>query len=333
MRESPLIYFRLMYRTSTLYNDPHNDCSSTTNTGAYHLQSSRHLPGFADARALGQAALPQRKVSRVPSRLTLSLDPPSRFSTSFEGLVSPPPSAGLKRSPHIRRKERPRRLSRVKLVSSVDINTHESQQSRQLPTPPPSGTQYAPSFISPAAPYNCNLSAPIRAHPRQENAEHTGFALPESHSCSPPSPAGAYRHPQSASIRPDARQESPERAGSAVPDSHIHSPTSLPVPYNQPLSAPIQTQVPPGRPEHPDLAIPNSPCSIYSTMTAQDPGPFDFEWDTTGYIKPESTNYPRPFDSDDTRLVPEEEGPELSRQKTAVIVELLRERRQRAGLE
>jgi len=75
---------------------------------------------------------------------------------------------------------------------------------------------------------------------------------------------------------------------------------------------------------------PESPLSVYSAPSACQSATVYVEWDTTGYLQPEDQHK----DSWKVPFEPEvEEGGALKRQKTAVIVDLLRARRQRAGMD
>lgn len=250
--------------------------------------------GFAQSHESVQTSF-QRKAKKVPSGLMLSLEPSSTSSNSFDSpLISP----GLKRRSHIRRKERPRRLP-------SDVANGPSRWSAPVTTSPPS-VQYAYSPRDSAPSYTSPPSVPIRTYLRQESPERTDLALIESHPCSPPR----------------------------------HAPS-----YNPRLLPPIRTQL---RKESWDM-IPDSP-SIYSIMT---PESGIFDWDTTGDLRPDAST--STLDTEavhwDLRtaeylwegrsginfepdcLWPEIGRPGPTRRNTAIIVELLRQRRRKAGLE
>lgn len=87
------------------------------------------------------------------------------------------------------------------------------------------------------------------------------------------------------------------------------------------------------RPHNSDLENPDSPASIYSTLSTEEPS--TVEWDGMGGFNVETLGCTEDLicRSDHWLVVPEDEGPALTRQNTEKIVDLLRLRRQRAGLE
>lgn len=126
--------------------------------------------------------------------------------------------------------------------------------------------------------------------------------------------------PSSPLSTPIYLQESLDRAQAtdlATPDTPT---TSLPAPVYP-------------RPHNSDLDNPDSPASIYSTLSTEEPSTVD--WDAMGGFNAETLGCTEDLicRSDHWLVVPEDEGPALTRQNTEKIVDLLRLRRQRAGLE
>jgi hypothetical protein len=313
-------------------------------------------------------------------------------SKSSNGLISPPPSAGLKRRSHIRRKERPQRISQTKrvpppIVITKALEFHQALQpptsfsntsyARSPPPPPPprdprrpSSFSYRPPLsapillqqvgrdsTSPDSPKDPPSSAPVclpqgsgyrtDLHPPpkvlplvipisswKESREGTDFALPSS-PMSPLLSATVYV------------QESPNQTEFSAHDSSS-SPLSAPIylrhesqdradfpmldtPIGPPLAPIYLRQWSPDRPNF-KFEVPESPGSIYSTMSPEQSR--SVQWDMPGSLKAEDSEGLKYFmRRSDPWFVPEDEGEGLARQNTEQIVELLRLRRRKAGLE
>ena len=234
----------------------------------------------------------------------------------------------------------------MKLVSfSDDINTYQSElwsDSLQTPT----STQYAYSPQTPVLSYAAPVSAPIRTNVqhetpgKQDRIPLRGRLLP--------GPAAPYNSPFSEPIRADQRLEVKENEIFAPFDSRASIPALSGTSYNPHKLPPIQTDL---RKESRET-LPDSP-SIYSTMTASET--LSFDWDTTGGIGREVEGSDRDTESFHWSLdaidcvtpvesrgrmdikvepnyspEPRNDRAGLTRQNTAVIVKLLRERRRKA---
>ena len=235
-------------------------------------------------------------------------------------------------------------MSLLKLVSfSDDINTYQSElwsDSLQTPT----STQYAYSPQTPVLSYAAPVSAPIRTNVQHETPGRTE-----------PIPlrgrlllAAPYNSPFSEPIRADERLEGKENTVFAPFGSRASIPALSGTSYNPRKLPPIQTDL---RKESREI-LPDPP-SIYSTMTASET--LSFDWDTTGGIGREVEGSDRDTESFHWSLdaidcvtpvesrgrmdikvepnyspEPRNDRAGLTRQNTAVIVKLLRERRRKA---
>lgn len=251
---------------------------------------------------------------------------------------TPPPSTRRGTRSRPPRGPRPPSVSNKSRISAP-INLRQKE---------PVQTDFSVPASSRSPAYNPPLSAPNPQ--RQWSLDQTEFAMADS----------TYYPPLSAPIQ--LEPWSPRPSDLLLPDS----PSSLA--YTPPFSAPIhlepadsdlddsQVSISPSsstydtRPlriwkldradveilDSQSIAIPDSPSSVYSVMTTQGTGCLQVDWDTTGYLK---ANWEDRRDTNDLQskldawLVPENEVVGLTRQRTEVIVELLRLRRRKAGME